>query len=84
MDLRSSEDAELALERAMMQQMWKRLRVWWRGWSDEDLESAAKKISAACRPGMVARLTDREFRAWNHDTILPKSYNSPNMWVTRN
>jgi hypothetical protein len=40
------------------------IRDWWRGWSDNDLESGDLKIAEkSLQPGAIVYLTDRELRA---------------------
>jgi len=37
---------------------------WWRGYSDEDIQSLHKKQGeAACSPGMMLLITDKEMKA---------------------
>ncbi len=41
-----------------------KFRDWWRGYSDEDVESLWRKLDANKKPGKITRLTRREYRAF--------------------
>lgn len=42
-----------------------RLRDWWRGWSDADLESAIEKVAQHIHlPGAAVKMTISEMRAY--------------------
>jgi len=43
---------------------WRKFKIWWRGFTDDDLASARAKIDSSHEPGEVVWLSSREFRAW--------------------
>lgn len=48
-----------------MDKMMIRLRDWWRGFNNEDLASALRKIeSSSTKPGAFIPLSPAEFKAW--------------------